>query len=144
MNMLIGMVMLVVGLLIFGHGLHMEMLWVLLTFPALAILVAGVSLCLSSLGVYFRDLAQLIGLLTTLWMYATPILYAEEMVPDYFLPILRSNPLTHLVNFNRDALFWGVTPNLMFLVWFYVVAAIVFIAGFYIFGKLKRGFADVL
>jgi len=144
LNMCIGLLLLVIGLLIFGHGLHLNMLWFLLIIPPILLSVSGLSLITSSLGVFFRDLAQLIGLLTMLWMYATPILYSLDMVPSEFKAVLLANPLTNLVEWIRNILFWNNSPNFSFVAIFYFSSVLLYWIGFQIFEKVKKGFADVL
>jgi lipopolysaccharide transport system permease protein len=101
-NMSIGLLMLFIGLISFGHGVHWINLLYLLIIPPMFLSVAGLSLLISGLGVYFRDLSQLIGLLTMLWMYATPILYNVEMVPEKFSFLFEFNPLSILVEYCRE------------------------------------------
>lgn len=137
-NMLIGLLMLIVGLLIFGHGLHWVNLLYILILPPIVLSVSGFSLIISALGVYFRDLAQLVGLLSMLWMYATPILYNVDMVPDKFDFLFTYNPLHKIVEFCRDVLFWGNLPDFVFLGFFYVGAILIYVLGYIIFNKFKR------
>lgn len=143
-NMSIGLLMLLIGLIAFGHGFHWINLLYILIIPPLFLSVAGFSLLISALGVYFRDLAQLVGLLTMLWMYATPILYNIEMVPQKFSFMFEINPLTSIVEYCRDVLFWNKIPDYDFLVFFYFLSILVFITGYKVFIKIKKGFADVL
>lgn len=144
MNMIIGLALLFVGLLLFGHTFEWTMLLYLLILPPLVLFVSGLSLIISSLGVYFRDLAQVIGLISMLWMYATPILYNVEMVPDEFLFLSEYNILHKIVEYCRDVLFWNNAPDFTFLLWFYPLSLALYILGFVVFRKLKKGFSDVL
>ncbi len=143
-NMLIGLVMLLVGMLLFGSGLHWTVLFVLPFFIPLFFFMSGITLFISSLGVYFRDLGQLVGLIAMVWLYATPIMYTSEMIPKSFRAWFQLNPLTQLVAYFRDSLFWGRVPNMWFLAWFMFGSIILYALGYFTFRKIKRGFADVL
>ncbi|WP_167568670.1 ABC transporter permease [Brevibacillus migulae] len=143
-NMLIGLIMLILGLVVLGNGLHWSIVYLPLILPALHFLGSGIGFILSSLGVYFRDLGQIIGLVSTVWLYATPVLYTEEMIPEKYMWIFNLNPLTKVVTYFRDTLFWGNNPDLLFLLEFSLFSLVIYFIGFVIFHKLKKGFADVL
>jgi len=143
-NMLFGLLILLVCLLAFGHGFHWTNLLYFLIIPPLILTGVGFALVVSTLGVYFRDLAQMVGLLTMLWMYATPILYNAEMVPEKFNFMFKFNLLYKIVEYCRDSLFWSKIPDLIFLIWFYILAILIYFIGYKIFNKFKTGFADVL
>ena len=65
---------------------HVTVGWPLLALPLLlaiqAILTLGILMSLATLNVFFRDLQQLVGVLTMLLMYLTPIVYPLSMVPE--------------------------------------------------------------
>lgn len=66
--------------------------------------VCGMSLFLSAVTVYFRDVAHLYGVLLTMWIYLTPILYPIALVKGHKLiyTIVMLNPMTHYVEMFRD------------------------------------------
>ena len=72
----------------------------------------GVSMLLSSLAVFFRDLQYLYGVFLLLLMYLTPIFYPVEILPDNFVPIIGFNPLYHYVDYFRDLAMRGTVPDL--------------------------------
>lgn len=143
-NMAIGLVMLLIGMVLFGTGLHWTDLLIIPVFVPLFLFMSGLTLFISSLGVYFRDLGQLVGLLSMVWLYATPIMYTSDMIPKNFQALFILNPLVDLVGYFRDALFWGRFPNLWFLLWFLLGSLAMYAIGHYTFKGTKRGFADVL
>jgi ABC-2 type transport system permease protein len=77
-----------------------------------AVFSFGLSLILSALEVFFRDVAHLYAVWATAWMYLTPILYPLNILPQFLQDILQLNPLVYYVNYARDVMMYGVVPGL--------------------------------
>ena len=107
-------------------------------------LTAGLSWFLASLGVYLRDVGQLVGIATTALMFLSPIFYAVSSVPERFRFILRLNPLTPIIEMSRAVLFGRgpLAPGM--LLYGYLIAGLTACLGFAWFQKTRKGFADVL
>jgi ABC-type polysaccharide/polyol phosphate export permease len=89
-----------------GWGL----LWIPVLLLAQGVFTYGLTLFLSTLQVFLRDTLQVVAILTTVWMFATPIFWVPEVirgVGDY-MPILRVNPVYHLVQAWRGAVMGDV------------------------------------
>lgn len=71
----------------------------------------GIGLLLSASMVFFRDTQFLWGVLSMIWMYATPIFYPESILPDEFKFILRVNPLYHFLKNTRLCILDGISPE---------------------------------
>lgn len=80
--------------------------WLLLPFIFLShfLFVLGCSFLFSTLGVFVRDMREIIGILLMIWFYATPIIYPISMVPDSILPFLKMNPMFIYVGLYRGVL----------------------------------------
>lgn len=74
-------------------------------------LALGVGMLLASAMVFFRDTQFLWGVVSMLWMYATPIFYPESIIPARFMLIFKMNPLYHIIRFIRMILINGVSPE---------------------------------
>lgn len=86
----------------------------LAVFPLTYVLLfsVGVSLFLSAAAVSFRDLLHLYGVLTTAWMYLTPMIYPMEILenaPRWVVFIVNINPLTAFIKIFRCVVLEGVT-----------------------------------
>ena len=114
----------------------------LLAVPLQVALTLGLGLLLASVHVFFRDTAQVLGLVFTGWFYLTPIVYPMAYVPEAFHRAIELNPLTPLVGLYRQALLGGEpapVPGTGVLV---VAVAVLLSAGFWLFGRLKPAFVD--
>lgn len=70
----------------------------------------GMSMLLSALMVFFRDVQFLWNVVNMLWMYMTPVFYPETIIPELFLPFYKLNPLYQFITFTRVILLEGVSP----------------------------------
>ncbi len=71
----------------------------------------GIGMVLATSMVFFRDTQFLWGVISTIWMYATPIIYPESILPQKYLLIFKLNPLYHIVRLMRIMLMDGVSPE---------------------------------
>lgn len=110
----------------------------------LALLIMGLSWILASLGVYLRDVAQIIGLITTALMFMSPIFYPATALPEEYRRLLYLNPLTLVIEQTRDVLFWAKWPDAATLLSYTLLSSLIAWAGFAWFQKTRKGFADVL
>jgi ABC-type polysaccharide/polyol phosphate export permease len=87
-----------------------EQLWMLpLLFVLTLVFIGGLSIGLSVLNVFFRDVSHVLEPLLTLTFYATPIIYDRHAsaIPDSVRQLLLLNPFTHYVEAFRAAMFGG-------------------------------------
>jgi ABC-2 type transport system permease protein len=78
----------------------------------LMVFCAGLSLALSALSVFFRDVMHLWGVVVTAWTYLTPLFYTISILPDFMQRFEMFNPMYHYVTYFRDILLNGVWPSL--------------------------------
>jgi ABC-type polysaccharide/polyol phosphate export permease len=131
-----GIVHVVVGLPI---GLHL--LWAIPILLLLAIFVAGVSMLVAAAQVYFRDIRSFLPYFLRIWLYASPVLYYVDEVPDKFRWVLAINPMTPILGSWSDVLNLGVAPKPGYLLWAAGVAVVAFVIGGLFFISREREFA---
>jgi lipopolysaccharide transport system permease protein len=125
-------------------GLPLSLVWLPLVVVPQILFTAGVSWFVAALGVFVRDLAQVIGLLLTLWFFLTPICYPESSLPPQFAPLFAKNPIYVLVRSYRAILLEGRPPDFGGLWKLWLVAAAVFVLGHAWFYKLRKSFPDII
>ena len=126
--------------------------WLLLPFTLLPLVLfsAGVSFFTASLGVYFRDLQYLIGILLQMLFFLSPVFYRLGSLPPEYQKLLRYNPLVWFIELNRGVLFCRLLPEYPTLPapGDYLICCLMggaaFAAGWGWFHQTKRGFGDVL
>jgi lipopolysaccharide transport system permease protein len=142
---LFGAAVFVTGLLIVRHTVPATVLWLpVLIIPQL-LFTLGVCWFLAALGVYMRDLGQIMALVLTLWFFITPICYPEsaELSP-VISAVMRENPLYVLVRGYRAVFLEGHAPELFPLLKLWAIALALFFLGHVWFYRLRKSFADVI
>lgn len=133
-----------IGLFLARGRLPAAIVWLPALIVPQVLFTAGVCWFLAALGVFVRDLGQVIGFLLTLWFFLTPICYSEASLPAAALPLLAKNPMFVLVRGYRAVFLEGQAPVWGSLWKLWIVSAAVFILGHAWFYKLRRSFADII
>lgn len=115
----------------------------LLLIPFL-LLTLGISWIIASLGVYIRDIAQMMAILGSILFFMSTILFPAEILPEAIRPLLYLNPLSFMADSTRQILLFQTLPNWSYLGLYTAISVITFGLGFVWFQKTRRGFADVL
>lgn len=139
-NLLISMVPLLLTVLITGESITPAFLFLPFVMICIIIFCIGMSFFLSSSMVFFRDTQFLWGIVSLVWMYATPLFYPESIVPDRFSFVLKLNPLYHYIRFARTVLMDGVSPTPFEYLTCLVSALIFLIGGYIVFKKTENKF----
>jgi lipopolysaccharide transport system permease protein len=114
----------------------------LLVFFTLLITI-GVTLIVSSLNLFFRDLEHITVIVISLFFYFTPIIYSESMVPKAYRMFLLLNPFSPLIISWRNLFMENLLETKIILAAFFWVATI-FLVGFGVYKKLELKFAEVI
>ena len=116
-----------------------------LLFCLQAFFTVGLGYILATLNLFLRDTFHLVGVGTTVWMFATPIFYPGFMVENKgFGWMLQINPMHWLIECYRSVLLFGLWPDPLLLARLALVAAGVFILGGRFFMSQKSKFPDLL
>ena len=129
---------------LFGTGFSPTLLALPLVLLPFALLLLGLGWLLAALGVYLRDLAQVVGPVVMACMFLGPVFYPREAMPALIRPWLSLNPITVPVEQVRRVLFDAQWPQWDVVAQYSLVALAVYLFGLWAFSKLKKGFADVL
>jgi lipopolysaccharide transport system permease protein len=126
-----------------GAGLHAWALLLPLAWLPLLPWVLGLGWLLSALGVYARDIGQVISLLVSALMFVSPVFFPAESMPASARGWLMFNPLAPVMSATRD-LVGGREPEWTALVAVGLTGATLALAGAAFFRRVRAGFADVL
>jgi lipopolysaccharide transport system permease protein len=129
-----------------GVSLHPN-LWILLT-PILILIMAGLGLgfgiIVSALTTKYRDLRFLVQFGVQLLMYATPVIFPLSSVPTRFLPIIRANPMTPIIEAFRYAYLGAGSVDPVQLAYSFVFMLVVVFLGTIIFNRVEATFMDTV
>jgi len=115
-----------------------------LAYIPLVLLNLGLGWFLASLGVYIRDIGQVVSVLTQVLFFMTPIFYPASSVPEKLRFILVLNPLSIIIGDFRDVLLWGNLFPIKEWIFWILLLGILTILGYVWFMATKKGFADVI
>jgi lipopolysaccharide transport system permease protein len=140
----VNLIVLLVAELFSLHQLPFSALWIPFVWLPLMLGCLSMSWFLSALGVYIRDIGQLIGFFVNTLMFLTPIFYSPSALPQDFQLLLLANPLAQVIHQTREIIIVGSQPSLAYLVFGVLIGCILCELAFHFFRRAKKGFADVL
>jgi lipopolysaccharide transport system permease protein len=127
-----------------SFGLHWQIVLLpILVLPMLA-LTMGITYLFASLGVFFRDVDQIAGLLARVLQYLTPVLYPSIIFPDAIGKWMRLSPLAVYVEQTRALIVSGTLPDWGLYGWAVGWSVAIFFFGYWWFQRTRRAFADVV
>lgn len=124
--------------------LGLTTLWLPLVWMPFLLMTAGFAWALAALGVFLRDLTQVVGMLSTALLFLSPVFYPVSALPPPIRPWLFMNPLTVPIEQTRAVLMLGQAPQWLELGVYGVIALVVAWAGLALFERTRPGFADVV
>ena len=135
-------------ILLFAYGLPLSVynLQFIYYLFAMSAFLLGLSWFFSALNVFFRDTSQIITVIVNMWFWFTPIVWVIDMVPPEYRYIIKLNPMYYIIagykaSFVYHTPFW---ESAKLGLYFWVICLSVFLAGGYVFRRLKPEFADLL
>jgi len=143
-NQLFGTIVLVAAIVILRREIHPTIVFLPLILIPQIIATFGGAWLVASLGVFIRDIVQGIALVLMAWMYLTPIIYPESLVPEAYRGIVNLNPFTPLVRNYRRIILEGSPPDWRGLAYFTIFGLVSFVVGYWWFARTRKNFADVI
>jgi lipopolysaccharide transport system permease protein len=140
----ISLIVLLLVIVWFNGFIHLTALLIPLIWLPLILAALGLGWFLASLGVFLRDVGQVIGVITTILMFLAPIFYPLEAIPEEYRVWILANPLTFIIIQSREVLIWGGLPDWYGLSLYFLFSLVVLWMGFWWFQVTRKGFADVL
>ncbi len=139
-NMFFSFIALLIVMLVLGVSFKPTILlfWV----PMLYVLVfsIGFGMILAAVNVFFRDIGHLYGIWIVAWMYLTPVMYPQEILPQALKYGLMFNPMYHYVDYFRKIMMYNTIPDLAANITCIVFSLSAFVLGLVIFKKTQRKF----
>ena len=142
-HLLISLSLVFLCLVVSGTSLSAGALWLpVIVFP-LVLFGLGLAWLISALGVFLRDIGQVMQFLSTALMWASAVFFTAQKYPAAWT-YLRFNPLLLAIDLTRDAVLWARPLNFHHLGYLYLAGFAIFYFGHLAFRRMKPAFADVL
>ncbi|MTK14010.1 MAG: ABC transporter permease, partial [Clostridiaceae bacterium] len=139
-NLAISLLPLIGVMIISGVPFSKSFFLVPFALVCLMIFCFGLGMLLSASMVYFRDTQFLWGVVSMLWMYATPIFYPENILPNQFKFVLDYNPIYYFIKFVRTCILQGISPEPLLYIQCFLFSFGMLIVGAVIFKKSQDKF----
>lgn len=105
-----------------------------------SLFILGLSLIVSVIYVYFRDINQLLSVLLLFWLWLTPIFYSIEMIPLKYRVLFNLNPMTSFINLYRNAFFCNGDKTVQWITQSLILALISVCMGYALFILKEKDF----
>ena len=143
-DFLIAFVVLLGLMFFFGIVPTLNVLWLPLFLLLTVVTALGVGLWLSALNVEYRDVQYLVGFVTQIWLFATPIAYPSSMLPEPWRTVYGLNPMAGVVEGFRWALLGTNSPPGAIIAVSASAAIIILVTGAFYFKRMEKTFADIV
>ena len=127
--------------IIAGLPVGPALLWIFPLIFLMFVMASGAAMLVSALQVYFRDVKNFLPYFLRIWLYASPVLYYANEVPDGIGWILVVNPLGGLLTAWSDVIILGRAPEADALALSVAWAFAIFVVGAGFFISREREFA---
>lgn len=122
--------------------------WTVVFFPIvlfpMLLMMLGLSWLLASLGVYIRDVGQIIGVAIPALIFLSPIFYPINAIPENLQFLYYFNPISYIVEDTRRILIYGEMPHWNWIIYEMGIGILIMYLGYKWFEKTRKGFADVI
>ena len=141
-NMLLSFIVVFAVLIFSGKGVSVRaLLYLPIVIVAEYLLAISITMIVSAVTVYLRDLEHILAIFTMAWQFLSPVMYSVDMVPDQLKKLFYMNPMTPIIVAYRDIFYYKREPELGTLMHGGIVSIVLLIIGCFVFGRLKRHFA---
>lgn len=108
------------------------------------VFMIGLAFILSSIGVYVRDIKDVVQMFAFVGVFLIPVMYLPTQIPSLFEPFIYANPFSYLVFCYQDLFFYGSFTHWYAWIIMFVSAHLLLIFGCVLFQKLKIMYGDML
>ncbi len=143
-NAAMSVVVLLLMQLMFKGSLPLTVIFFPLVVLPISLLGLGASWFFSALGVYLRDIGQLLGFLTTILFFTSAIFFPISALPENYQRLLKFNPLVLFIEQSRNVLVYGNSPDWVTSFILLIISSLAAWIGYWWFQKARKGFSDVL
>jgi len=143
-NSMLAMVVLIVAVPLAGQQLSLTVLYLPVVLMPLLLLTMGLAFLVAVLGVFIRDMNNIVSVLVNAIYFLSPVFYPVSAVPERFQVVMHLNPLTNLIESSRSIILFGQPPAWHSYFYLLFASLVVFTLGYLFFIKNKELFIDAI
>lgn len=142
-NMLFSFIIIFAVLILSGKGISgYALLFLPVVMLAEYLLALSITMIISALTVYLRDLEHVLVIIVMAWQFLSPVMYSIDMVPENLRSVFNLNPMTPIIVAYRDIFYYKEIPEIQTLLHGLIFSLVLLFVGWFAFGKLQRHFAE--
>jgi lipopolysaccharide transport system permease protein len=134
-----------VGMMVWYHS---PITICILAIPSLVVIQTAFAMSIglfgSAVNVYFRDIRFVLPLFVQLWMYASPVAYPLDMVPERYRPWYMLNPMAGIIDGYRQVVLHGRLPDLSYVGLAAAICGLLLVGSYWFFKRVEMTFADII
>ena len=140
----INCLVLVIVQIVLTHNFQISTILIPIIWLPIALKCLGITWVLSVIGVYIKDIGQVVNPLTNMMMFLSPIFYPSEALPEKIRWLTSVNPLTFGIEETRNAIIKGQWTNAQDLIIQIIGSLVICQGGYWLLTKNKRYFGDLV
>lgn len=141
-NLSLAFVPLVLVMLVTGVPIRPSILYIPVAVLYLACFAMGLGLLISTIAVYFADVADMYAIVLTAWLYLSPVIYPPEILPPAIQPWIEIlNPMYTLIQNFRIPIYDGMLPPISMILMGAVISFVTLVVGWIVFTSRADEFA---
>lgn len=140
-NLLLALVPLVIIMIVCRSTFAPALLFLPVAIVLTFIFALGLALFLSTLAVFFADIADIHSIALSIIYFLTPVFYPLSVIPKEYLRFLYLNPIYYFLEIFRQPIHQGIFPDGGLVLRAFLIAIGVFFAGWWFFTKKRDEFA---
>ncbi len=142
-NMILSFVVVLAVIIVTGHGVNpVALLYLPLIMLVEYLLALGITMLVSAVTVFLRDVEYVLGIIMMAWQFLSPVIYGVDMVPEEILPIFSINPMTSILIAYRDIFYYKQVPQVSTLLQATILGIVFLVIGVIVFENLKKHFSE--
>jgi len=143
-NVLLALVVYFIIMHWFGMVYSFHLLWVFPILLLFSLFCFSITLILSALNVFYRDVGILWNTIQPALFYLTPIAYTESLIPERFSFVIKANPIYYFIKLFRYPLYEATSPDFFLFGKCILITVIVFLIALFMFNRFKNQFITAI
>ena len=128
-----GLCIIAIFLIILKQPIGKEVIWLPYIMIMQLFFMMAIAFTLAYLGVFLRDMDNIVNHILRLWFFGSAIIYPETMIPEGWRWLLNINPIVNFMRGYRKILMYNETPDLITISYIGIISffIVIFIIFFY-------------
>lgn len=122
----------------------MRMLTLPLIIAIQSLFVLGMTIVLSVLNVFYKDVEIILTVVLRGWMYLSPIIYPLDLVPEEYASWYLMNPMAVIITLYRWVFYYDMLVPLPYMAYVVVLAITAFFISWKLFDRMSRRVGEII